>query len=42
LVMGRNLVPRPATGNTAVLMGLLDMLDGFVGDEEMIAEFTRV
>jgi len=30
LVMGRNLVPRPATGNTAVLMALLDMAD-FVG-----------
>src|SRR5882724_3620841 len=30
LVMGRKRVPRPATGNTAVLMALLDMAD-FVG-----------
>jgi hypothetical protein len=26
LVMGRNLVPRPATGNTAVLMALFGMM----------------
>src|SRR5450631_1488542 len=35
LVMGKNLVPRPATGNTAVLMGLLGM-------PEMITEFNQV
>jgi hypothetical protein len=42
LVMGRNLVPRPATGNTAVLMGLLDMLDGLLDMWEMIAELNPV
>src|ERR1022692_4127679 len=39
LVMGRNLVPRPATGNTAVLMALLGMLDGFV---EQVANDSEI
>src|SRR5580698_4741866 len=34
LVTGRNLVPRPATGNTAVFTGLCDML-------EIITDFPR-
>jgi hypothetical protein len=34
-VMGKNLVPRPATGKTAVFRDLLGMM-------EMITEFSQV